>query len=148
MTPEPTSLSHCKNRESQVYQQSNIDIELSLQVGMNIGAGILHDVLSPGFAFKRGNSKLIDALKEIERRVNETLRRHALDPENSVIQDVGRPPIEHNPVADRAMRKDSDRMHQPSPGTEQPDRPVCRLVAQNGHARRVGRRPLLGVKRT
>ena len=67
MTPEPTSLSHCKNRESQVYQQSNIDIELGLQVGMNIGAGILHDVLSPGFAFKRSNPKLIDALKEIER---------------------------------------------------------------------------------
>jgi hypothetical protein len=57
-----------------MYRQSNIDIELGLQVGMNIGVGILHDVLSPGFAFKRSNPKLIDALKEIERRVNETLR--------------------------------------------------------------------------
>ena len=91
-----------------MHRQSNIDIELGLQVGMNIGAGILHDVLSPGFALKRSNPKLIDALKEIERRVNETLRRHSFDPENTVIQEVGRPPIEHNPVADRAMRKDHE----------------------------------------
>ena len=82
-----------------MYRQSNIDIELGLQVGVNIGVGILHDVLSPGFALKRSNPKLIDALKEIERRVNETLRRHAFNPENPVIQYVGRPPIEHNPVA-------------------------------------------------
>ena len=91
-----------------MYRQSNIDIELGLQVGVNIGVGILHDVLSPGFALKRSNPKLIDALKEIERRVNETLRRHAFNPENPVIQYVGRPPIEHNPVADRAMRKDHE----------------------------------------
>src|SRR6516162_4210031 len=101
-------LSHRKNRDGRRYPQSNIDIELGLQVGMNIGAGILHDVLSPGFAFKRSNPKLIDALKETERRVNKTLRRHAFDPENPVIQDVRRPPIEHNPVADRAMRKDHE----------------------------------------
>ena len=80
---------------------------------MNIGVRILHDILSPGFAFKLSNPKLINALKEIERRVNETLRRHAFNPENPVIQDVRRPPIEHNPVADRAMRKDheSDAVH-------------------------------------
>src|SRR6516225_9829673 len=89
-------------------RQSNIDIELGLQVAINIGPGILRDALSPGFAFKRSNPKLIDALKEIEWRVNETLRRHAFDPENTVIQEVGRPPIEHNPVADRAMRKDHE----------------------------------------
>jgi hypothetical protein len=41
-----------------MYWQSNIDIELGLQVGINIGTGILHDVLSPGFAFKRSDPKL------------------------------------------------------------------------------------------